>query len=906
MGRTGEARLVAELLDDVRGGRSRVLVVRGGVGIGKTTFLEHVVASASGFQVVGAVGVESEMELAFAGLQQLCVPMLDHLPLLVGPQREAISTALGLAAGRPPDRFLVGLALLSLLAESAEERPVLCAVDDAHWLDRSSAQALAFVARRVLADRVGLVFCTSKPGELDGLPELEMKGLRTADARDLLASLPGAPLDPQVRERIVAEAGGNPLALLEWQRTLTPAEPSGREAVALTGSPFERIEESFRERLGHLPLLTQRFVLVAAAEPVGDAVVVRQAAERLGVDGTDAHPAVEAGLIELGATVRFRHPVVRSVAYHWWPLTERQRAHGALAEVTDAGTHPDRRAWHRALAAAHPDDTVAEELERSASRAQARGGLVAAAAFLERATFLTAGEAPRARRALAAAQAKVQIGAFEDARSLLATAEDGPLGELERARADVVRAQLAFATRHITDASLLLLKAAKRLEPVDAVLARQTYLDAMNAATFAGRLANSASDVVAVAQAAEAAPPPPGPRSAADLLLDGLVANVTRGYAAALPALRAALGGRASSLGTDQELRWLSMTGPVAYQIWDDDRCEEMSLRYLQLTRDLGALSELPGALTARAFVLLYFGDLVTAASLIEEEKAAAEATGSGVDAYGATCLAALRGNEAEASALIDKTLRDALLHGEGVGISIAEWASAVLHNGLGHYPQAMVAARSATTRTWDGFSNLALSELVESASRMGDTDAAVGAHQRLSEVARACGTDWVLGLEWRSRALLADGEETEDLYLESIARLGGTRVRGQLARAHLLYGEWLRRENRRVDAREQLRTAYEMLSGMGIAGFAERARRELQATGETVHKRTSKALIELTPQEDCIARLAVGGQTNAEIGAQLFLSARTVEWHLRKVFSKLGASSRRDLRKLLSDQEAR
>jgi DNA-binding CsgD family transcriptional regulator len=903
IGRNNERRVIDGMLATVRGGQSQVLVVRGEPGVGKTALLEHAVASASGFRVARATGVESEMELPFAGLHQLCGPMLDRLAVLPEPQREALATVFGLHAGSPPDRFLVGLAALTLVCEAAEQGPLLCVVDDAQWLDRASAQTLAFVARRLFADPVGCVFSTrDTDGELSGLPGFTLAGLQPADARTVLGSLPGAPLDPQVRDRIVAEAHGNPLALHESRRVLTPAEQSGGSTLPGSGPLSSRIEESFRRQLAELPATTQEFLLVAAAEPVGDAVLVVRAAELLGVSRDAAALAVDAGLVEVGAAVRFRHPLVRSAAYNLAPQAARGEAHRALAEATDQSADPDRRAWHRALAAAGPDEDVAEELERSASRARARGGPAAAAAFLERATVLTPDAARRAGRALVAAQAKVHAGALADALDLLEVAESGPLGELELARADLVRAQLAFATRRGNDAAPLLLRAAKRLEPIDVAFSRRTYLDALYAAAFAARLASAGADVVTVARAALAAPRPSGRPTASDLLLDGLATNYTEGYAAGLPILSEVLAASDLDMPPEDQLRWLASAYGVAFDVWDDNRCETVSYRYLELARSTGALTELPIALTARAYVLLITGELGAAAALVDEVQAATDAIRSNSAPYAAMALAALRGDEVGAPALIRTTLRDVPARGEGVGVSAAEWAAAVLGNSLGRYQEALAAAERAIEGSRGlGFANWALAELVEAAARVGAPERAAGAVRDLGAIAAASGTDWALGVATLARGLLTDGAAAEPLYREAIERLGRTTIRTGLARAHLLYGEWLRREGRRVDARQHLRDAYEQLSAMGMDAFAERAGRELAATGETVRKRSVDTLTDLTPQELRIARLAGEGHTNPEIGAQLFISSRTVEYHLRKVFTKLAVTSRKELRERLA-----
>ena len=902
-GRRGELQLLDGLLDGVRGGRSAVLVVRGEAGVGKTALLDHVAGAAQGLRVVRAVGVESEMELPFAALHQLCRPMLDRLGRLPGPQRDALRTAFGLAAGTAPDRFLLGLAVLSLLSEVAGDRPLVCAVDDAQWLDRASAQALAFAARRLRAESVLVVFAAREPGvELRGLPELMVEGLRDADARELLRSVVRWPLDKRVGDRIVAETRGNPLALLELPRGLSRGELAGgfglQDVLPLPG----RIENSFLRRVEGLPGKTRLLLAIVSAEPTGDPALVWRAADRLGIAAQAALPAAEAGLLGIGLQVRFRHPLVRSACYWAASLSDRQRVHAALAEATDPLADPDRRAWHRAQAASGPDEDVAAELERAASRAQARAGLAAMAAFLERAAGLTPDPVPRADRALAAAQAKIQAGAFDAALGLLGVAEAVPLDALQRARVSLVHAQLAFVSNRGSDASPLLLQAASQLEGIDVGLARATYLDTVNAAMFAGHLAGRGAGVLEVAHAAGAAPPSHAPR-APDLLLDGLVANFCAGYSAGLPILQQSLSAFGREMSAEEELRWLWPACIAALHLWDDDRWDVLSRRHVELAREAGALGELPLALSSRVFMLLFAGELAVATSLVEEARAATDATGSNLAPYGALGLAAWRGGEDEASALIEATREEVAQRGEGIGVTLIEWASAALYNGMARYDQALAAAERGSEYPYElGLAIWSVVELIEAAVRTGSLERAARALERLSATTSVAGTDWALGVEARSRALLSEGESAERLYQEAIQRLGRTRVRAELARAHLLYGEWLRRQNRCVDAREQLRSGYAMLTAMGIEGFAERARRELLAMGETVHKRTVETVEALTEQEAQIAWRARDGRTNPEIAAELFLSSRTVEWHLRKVFAKLGVSSRRQLRKALPD----
>ena len=887
--------MLNRLLDEARAGRSGALVLCGEPGIGKTALLDYAIESGVDFRVVRTVGVESEMELAFAALQQLCAPLMDLLERIPSPQRDALRTALGLKTGTAPNRFLVGLAVLNLLSETAAERPLLCVVNDAQWLDRASGQTLAFVARRLLAESVVLVLAAREPTQgLEGLPELVVHGLAEADARKLFARGVHGPMDEPVRERFVAEARGNPLALLELPRGLSPAELAGGFGPPATVPG--QIEDSFRRRLGTLPKDTQLLVLVAAAEPVGDPALLWRAVEQLGIAAESLEPAVASGLLDIDGRVRFRHPLVRSALYQAAPADERRTVHRVLADVTDPNADPDRRAWHRARATVGPNEGVASELERSAARAQSRGGVAAEAAFLERACELTIDPARRAQRALAAARAKHLAGAPDAALGLLVTAEAGPLDELGLATVDLLRAQVAYAQNRGSDAPALLLRAARRLEPLDVRLARATYLEALSAAFYLGRLASSGG-LVEVAQAALAAPQP-HPRRASDLLLDGLATRFVKGYAASAPMLKRALGALASEDGSGEEaLRWLWVAIQAAVNLWDDHAWEEVAIRWLRVARDTGVLTVLPLALNGRIAACTFTGDLAVAATLVEEGDAVREATGSQVPAYGALILSAWRGREIEATRLIETMSQEATLRGETYALSTIEWARAVLYNGLGRYEDALAAAERAAAHSEDlWFYNWGLVELVMAGVRSGKPEPAAKALERLAELTHASGTDWALAIEARSRALLSEGDVAEGLYRQAIDRLGRTRLRPELARTHLLYGEWLRRERRRVEAREQLRTAHGMLKDMGIDAFAERAANELLATGERARRRTVETRDDLTAQEGRVARLASGGLSNAEIGVRLFISARTVEYHLHKVFTKLGISSRHQL----------
>jgi DNA-binding CsgD family transcriptional regulator len=901
-GRASECALLDGLLDAIRRGESRSLVLRGEAGIGKTALLEYLVESASDLTVVRAVGVESEMELAFASLHQLCAPMLDRLEALPPPQRQALETVFGLTGGATPDRFLVGLAVLSLLSEVAEEYPLLCVVDDAQWLDQASALTLAFVGRRLLAEPVGLVFAAREPGdELQHVPDLEVRGLRNGDARALLGSAVRFMLDERVRERIIAETRGNPLALLELPRGLTATELAGGfgalEANALPG----RIEETFVRRLETLPEDARLLLLLAAAEPVGDPLLLWRAAERLGITPAAADSAEAHGLLAIGERVTFRHPLVRSALYGSATVQERRRVHLALAEATDQELDPDRRVWHLAVAARGPDEEVAQELERSAGRAQARGGFAAAAAFLQRAVALTGDQARRSDRALAGAQANLHAGAFEAALGLLAAAEAGPLDELQRARLDLLRAEAAYSESRGSDAPALLLRAAKTLEPLDPRLARETYLDAWSSALFAGELAGTVS-LLEVSREARGASRAPGRTRPSDLLLDGFALAFTDGRSAAAPVLqRAATSFAGGEVSADEVLRWGWLATAAAVMVWDYETCLAVATRGVQLARQSGALAVLAVSVNVLAQAVVLGGEFGTAALLVTEADSVTEATGTHVAPYGALVLAGLQGREASAFPLIDATIEQATAGGQGTAVQYARWARALLLNGRGRYQEAVVAARDASDDTPELFvSPWAAIELVESAARSDDWDIAREALERIDAATAVAHTDWALGIRARSSALVSEGATAERLYREAIERLGRTRLRPDLARAHLLYGQWLRRANRRVDARAHLRTAHDLLTAIGMEAFAELARGELVATGEKVRRRTVETRDELTAQERQIARLARDGLSNPEIGARLFLSPRTVEWHLRKVFTKLGIQSRRQLASVL------
>jgi DNA-binding CsgD family transcriptional regulator/tetratricopeptide (TPR) repeat protein len=912
VGRLSESETVERLLAEARSGRSGSLTVLGEAGIGKTALLEHArqEAARSGFRVESAIGLQSETQFAFGALHQLCTPLLGHLDALPEPQRIALRTAFGEQAGAAPDRFLVGLAVLNLLSEAAEEQPLLCIVDDAHWLDEASAQVVAFVARRVSAERLALLLCARDPtddGDLRsyaGLPELHLDGLGDSDARALLAAAVPTPLDDEVRDRIVAEARGNPLALLELPGSAQPGQLAGGFGMLHALSVPRRIEEMFRQRSRDLPSETQLLLLLAAADPTGDPALLWRAAAALGIEPEAAAPAEAAGLLEFDTRVRFRHPLVRSAVYRACTEPDRRRVHGALAAATDAESDPDRRAWHRARAVLGSDEETAADLERSAGRARARGGLAAAAAFLQQAAELTPDLARRATRALTAAHAKHAAGASEAASELLTIAAAGPLDALQVARVELLRARITFHRTLGSEAPGMLLDAARTLAPLDASLSRETYLDALDAAIVLGGPGHP-REALRVAEAARSAPPPPGSPTPADLLLDGLVTTFTRGYEAGVPGLRRAAqalddGPSPAQVAADPDgRRWLWLGSRVAVALFDDDLAYRLNSRNLRQTRDAGALAALPVALINLCTNHLLEGDFARAEELATEEVAITKAMGAVPMVLTTLTVAAWRGRSAETVALRASIARDADGPGTGTAVTWAEYASAVLHNGLGNYRTAMDAAAQACENDELPQSNCALPELVEAAVRAGRPAVAAAALDELESRARASGTSWGRGIAARSRALTSTGPATEDHYREAIELLGACRIATHLARTHLVYGEWLRREGRRQDARHQLRTAHEQLSEMGAQAFADRAARELRATGEHPRKRTAQPTDALTPHEVQIARLVATGATSREVAAQLFLSPRTIEAHLRNIFRKLGITSRRQLKDL-------
>ena len=896
-GRDPECTAIIRLLGEAQAGRSGLLVLRGDAGSGKTALLRYAQNEATGFRVASVAGVQSEMDLPYGGLHQLCAPLLDGLPRLPDPQRHALEVTFGMRDDPAPDRFLVGLAVLTLLADAADDQNLLCLFDDVQWLDRATVGVLTFAVRRLVAEPIAVVLAVRDEGddlrELTDLPTRTLSPLSDDDARRVLLST-RTRLDEQVRDRILAEARGNPLALTELPRSVRSAELAGGFAVSDERRTFLPVERSILLRLQSLSEESQLLVLTAAAEPVGDVEVLVRAADALGVEVETLRPAQAQGLVEVGARVQFRHPLVRSAVYQAATAEARRRVHRALAMATDPETDADRRAWHRAHAAEEPDDDVAAELERSANRAKARGGVAAAAAFLERAATLTLDPVRRCHRALDAADMKVRAGAPDAGRTLLTMVGDGPDDELLQARSQLVRGHLAFATSHGTDATGLLLDAARRFQSLGSPMARDAFLEALLAGMFAGRLALGAG-VVDVAGAAANLPRASSP-GAADLLLEGMARLFTEGHAAARPILRDAIAGvRSPELTPEEQMHWLPVSCTASVELWDDESWYRDTGHYLDLVRESGALSELPFCINHRSVALAFAGELTAAGELVDEATVAVEASSTGIAPYAALAVAAWRGREAETRGLATACIADVTRRGEGNGLTVAHWAVALLYNGLGRYEAARAEAEQSSAFAVELSSSYwGLIELVEAAVRTGSPEQARAALDQLSGATQGVRSEWALGVEARSRALVMS---SEDAYREATDRLARTRMRGELARAYLVYGEWLRREQRRTEAREELHVAVDMLNDLGIEAFGDRAVRELRETGERVGNQRRVDVPEaLTPQELQVARCARDGLSNREIGARLFLSTRTVAWHLGHVYAKLGIASRREL----------
>ena len=910
VGRSAERETLGGLLARASEGYSGALVLRGEAGAGKTALLDHTVAAATaaGMQTARLTGVEPETQLGYAGLHRLLLPFADRLERLPVPQRDALRSTFGLVAGPPADRFLVALAVLTLLADGASQVPLVCVVDDVQWLDPESVTVLGFVARRVYAERVVLLLAVREPaGELSalaGLPALAVGGLDEDAALELLASLAG-PLSPAVAARIVAETGGNPLALAEVARELSPGQLAGSEVLPEPLPAGGSLEKAFSRRASRLPAEARLLLAVAAAEPTASQALVWRAAEHLHIDPDGAASADLGGLATIGSQVEFRHPLVRSAVYYATPLRQRRLIHQALAAASDGG-EPDRVAWHLGMAASGPDEAVAARLEQAAGRARDRGGYAATVTFLSRAAELSADQGPRARRLLAASEAALIAGQPVRAGALLEEATPRLGAPSARAQARRLQGTIRFALGQAGEAAPILLEAARALAPADPRGAREALLEAGEATVYAGWSASRAV-LAEIAAAARATPAPGGPEvSATDLLLDGFAARVAAGYPASVPLFRRAIAMlSADDLSPREGLRLPRLGCFAATELWDDQAQHTLAIRWVQLARDLGALTALPAALNNQGSAEVAAGRFDAARACVAEASEISAATGNpglaGTAGVAEAYQLAWRGCEADARRVAAAVVREATGAGRGAQSLWIQYCLVVLELGLGNYQAALQCALGVYENDAPYFGAQVLPDLVEAAGRCGETGIAGAALGRLAERALATGTPLALGLLARSRALLAADVDAEPIYQEAIGHLEQCRARPQLARGHLVYGEWLRRQRRRRDARERLRTAHETFTAMGAGAFAERARVELLASGERARQRTAETAEELTPQEAQIARLVSEGDSNRDIAAQLFLSPSTVDYHLRKVFRKTGVTSRTQLARTMT-----
>lgn len=897
VGRSTECSRLDHLLQGVRAGGGAVLAVRGEAGIGKTALLDYTARRAEDFHVVRVCGVEREAELPYAALNLVCARLSESLDRLPIPQREALEAATGTAEHTQLDPFAVCVATLTLFGEAAAAQPLLCIVDDVQWLDRPTADVLSFVLRRLGRHPVAFLVAQCEPfclGQPDDVPELVLGGLSGPDARTLLRSIVPGRVDDAVVERIIAETRGNPRSLLDLLRDLSCDELAGGFGTGTCAGQGRERDEAVLEHVARLPTVSRRQLLTAAADPIGDPILHWRAIANLGIPYEALEPLVSDGLLSIGARVTFGHPSLRSTVYRLASGVERREVHRALAVATDPASDPDRHAWHLAHAAQRPDDGLADELERCAPRASDRAGVAASAAFLEWAALLTSDPGRRAERLLAAASAKREAGAHEAATRLLVTAEMGPLDCLQRGRLERLRAEMVFTSTRGCSAVDPLLDVARTLDPLVPDLARETYLDALAAAMFAGRF-DSAVRIAEAARAACDRTSACGPRRATDHLLDAVACRLLNGYGKAASPLTVALTALVSEGAGDDTAPWLCLASQAAADVWNDEIWDRLTARRVTAARDSGALTALRDALTCRALAEVHFGDLATAEELIDEAEQAAGAHGSPFR-HAALVLAAWRGDEDRAQELFERVRCDAYDRRAGLLLTTVDLSAAVLYNGVGRFDEAFEAARAASEIDELGVYGWALTELIEAAARSRKPEAAAVALERLSERTRVSGTEWALGVEARSRALVSEDRSAEPLYVEGIERLERSRIAVHAGRAHLVYGEWLRRQGRRVDARIQLSAAHDLLTAIGANAFAERAQRELLATGERARRRTDDTRNQLTPQEARIAGLAVDGLTNPEIAQRLFVSPRTVEYHLHKVFAKLGIRSRAEL----------
>ena len=912
LGREAELGAIVGLLEAARAGQSGAIVVRGEAGMGKSVLLaaaaEH--ARATDIPIRDVRGIPGEVDFGFAGLQRLLIPFMDGYGSLPRLQREALGAALGLTDAGTPDRFLVGLAALTLLAEADPELPQLLVIDDAHWLDRESLDTLVFVSRRLQAESLAILFGTRPEGAaaraFDGIPVLDLPGLSIEVTTQLLAVASGEAVDPEVGRRVATGTQGCPLAVVELAGDLSPAQLIGSVSLPDPLPIGERLEELYLQRVLALPTSTQQLLLIAAADSGAHLHTVLSAGALAGLDADVLDAAQLKGLVDVGATITFRHPLVRSAVYRGAAPADRRRAHALLAQVTDPDAEPDAWVWHRAHAASGTDEDVAAALESRSIEVERRGRYSARAALMSRAAALTPNARTRVRRTLAAANALSLVGALGEAKALLDTAQLDHADPLTRAHAKRLEANLMSGLRP-ADALPVLIDAARSLEAVDPPLAHEAYAEGLYLAAISSHLADRRL-VEQLTAAALAAVERHGASPYADLIR-ALASRVTGDDdPAAIALVRTALESMRHAEAPRTFYNWTPVGGLLASDLFDIDWHLEFLAANAAVQRSRGALDLLRGTLAGQSQAETWCGRLDRAEALRMEAGEIARALGDDNVVWRqliGAMLSAWRADEAACRATIEMLHSAAVSETRnGLLVNVAHLSLAILENSLGNYAAALEAAWPLLDRR--PVLNLrSLAEIVEAGHRCGRDDAAEEALRRLEQMSAVRGTGWAAGLYSRGAAIMAD-DDAEPHFVSSIAELGATQIRTELARTHLLYGEWLRRQNRRQDARAELTTAYRMFTEMGAPRFASRAARELAATGAVVRRRAPSTGGEpLTPQEEAIVQLAAGAATNREIAASLFLSPSTVDYHLRKIYRKLGVDSRRKLAAALAERSA-
>jgi DNA-binding CsgD family transcriptional regulator/tetratricopeptide (TPR) repeat protein len=890
-----------QLLDELGEGRSGALVICGAGGSGKTLLLSHLAASAAGMPVLQLRGASSEVGMRFSGLHQLLSPVLGALADLPDARRQSVESAFGSEAGST-DRFQLGLGTLDLLSATASDAGVLCLVDDVQLVDPGSVETLAFVARRLDGEGIGLVFTerqTTAGGiaALRGLPDISVEPLDEAASRELLGLLGADSLDVRVETRILRVAGGNPLALRELYHGLTAAQRRGIEPLHERLPVTRRLSDSLLQEVHTLPQQAQAYLLIAALE--SDPTLVSRSAELLGIDPDAAGMAGAHELLRESDAVGFRSALLGWAVRARASASATDRAHQALAEVSDRRQDADRGAWHRACVTPGQNERVALQLERATERARTRNGGRVAAAFLERAAALTPQGPARARRLLRAAESAFRVGDASAALELVQDAEQFGIDGSADACARRLRAAILRTSGEEAQASRLLVEAASSAAPTDPSLAREIYLEALHAALRAGS-PGAGAELASVQGAARGMTHHTGGQpSAADDLLDGYAALGRETRTEALAALRRGV----DALRRRADLRWCGIGITAAWRLFDDVAIHELALAYVTEARRAEALLMLPEALQYLAASELLAGRLEDASAHVREAESVAEQAGrSTPDRSGyLLMIAGWRGEEAAGRQLALESIRAATAHGPPVMASAAQWLLAVLDNGLGNHAAALTAAQAACEDDW--IRTWALPELVEAAVRTRGIARARAAASVFEEIAGPLDTPWARGSLACTQALVANGSNADELFQSSIEQFKRCSVVPQLGRARLLYGEWLRRNRRRRDAQSQLSMARQVFEAVGARAFGRRAEEGLRAAGAKPMPALETEPLDLTPQESQVARLVHDGLSNPEIAARLFISPRTVEYHLHKVFRKLDVTSRMQLARLVSDQ---